>query len=76
MRAPPVKFPQRNRRDAAQVHPGLGYQAVSDIHHTLQRLGVIEIARVADPCPNGKASEFRYLLSQTENGAEEDDGEL
>jgi len=31
------------------------------------------IVCVGDPRPNGKASKFRYLLSQGENGAEEDD---
>ena len=29
--------------------------------------------RAGDQRPGGKASEFRYLLSQSENGAEEDD---
>jgi hypothetical protein len=42
---------------------------VSDINHALERLGVIKIVRVGDQRPNGKASEFRYLLSQTENDA-------
>ena len=29
--------------------------------------------RVGDQGPNGKASEFRYLLPHSENGAEEED---
>jgi len=49
-------------RDAAQVLPGLSYQAVSNINHALERLGVIKVVRVGDQRPNGKASEFRYLL--------------
>lgn len=61
-------------RDAAKTSVGLSYQAASDINRALERLGVIKIVRVGDQCPNGKASEFRYLLSQRENGAEEDDG--
>jgi len=40
----------------------------------LERLGVIKIVRVGDQRPGGKASKFRYLLAQSENGAEEDDG--
>jgi hypothetical protein len=49
---------------------------VSDINHTLERLGVIKLVRVGDQRPNGKATEFRYLLSQSEEGAEDDDGEF
>jgi hypothetical protein len=29
---------------------------------------VLEIIRIGDARPNGKASKFRYLLSQTANG--------
>ena len=50
----------------------MSYQAVSDINHTLERLGVIKLVRAGDQRPNGKAAEFRYLLSQSENGAEEE----
>jgi hypothetical protein len=60
-------------RDGAQACPGLNYQAVSHINHTLERLGVIKLFRVGDSHPNGKATEFRYLLSQSKNGADEDD---
>jgi hypothetical protein len=56
-------------RDAANAFPGLRYQAASDINHLLERLGVIKIVRVGDARPKGKASKFRYLLAQTENGA-------
>ena len=45
-------------RDGARAHPGLSYQAVSDINHTLERLGVIKVVRVGDQRPSGKASEF------------------
>jgi len=58
-------------RDGALVHSGLNYQAVSDINRTLDRLGLIKVVRMGDQRPNGKASEFRYLLPQTENGAHE-----
>ena len=60
-------------RHGAKAHSGLSYQAVSDINHTLERLGVISLVRVGDQRPNGKASEFRYLLSQTENAAQQAD---
>src|SRR5205823_6632016 len=36
-------------RDAAQVLPGLSYQAVSNINHALERLGVIKVVHVGDP---------------------------
>jgi hypothetical protein len=51
----------------------LTHQAAWEINRALERLGVIKTVRVGDPGPNGKASEFRYLLPQTENGADEDD---
>jgi hypothetical protein len=63
-------------RDAAKAFPGLCHQTAYNINLVLAQLGVIEIVRVGDARPNGKASRFRYLLSQGENGAEEDDGEL
>jgi len=55
-------------RDAAKAVPGLSHQAACDINRALERLGVIMIVRVGDLRPNGKASQFRYLLSQSENG--------
>ena len=61
-------------RDAAKAFPGLSYQAASDINRALERLGVLKIVRAGDARPNGKASQFQYLLSQRKNGAEEDDG--
>ena len=48
-------------RHGAKADPSLSYQTVSDINHTLERLGVIKLVRVGDQRPNGKASEFRYL---------------
>jgi CHC2 zinc finger len=63
-------------RDAAKVHSGLSHQTAYNINLVLERLGVIKIVRVGDARPNGKASKFQYLLSQGENGAEEDDREL
>jgi len=50
-------------RDAAKAFSGMSYQAAGDIRRALERLGVIKIVRVGDQRPNGKASEFRYLLS-------------
>jgi CHC2-type zinc finger protein len=63
-------------RDAAKVHPGLIHQTAYNINLALARLGVIKIVRVGDARENGRASKFRYLLSQGENGVEEDDGGL
>ena len=42
---------------------------MSDINHTLERLGVIKVVRVGDQRSNGKASEFRYLLPDAEDAA-------
>jgi hypothetical protein len=56
-------------RDAASVFPSLNHQTAHNINLALVQLGVIRIVRVGDRRPNGKASEFRYLLPQTENGA-------
>jgi hypothetical protein len=55
-------------RDAAKVHPGLIHQTAYNINLALARLGVIKIVRVGDARENGRASKFRYLLSQSENG--------
>jgi hypothetical protein len=54
----------------------LSHQTAYNINLVLERLGVIKIVRVGDARPNGKASQFRYRLLQSENGAEEDDGGL
>jgi hypothetical protein len=61
-------------RDAAKVYNGLSKSEAANINRALAQFRVIEIVRVGDARPNGKASEFRYLLSQSENGVEEDDG--
>jgi hypothetical protein len=61
-------------RDAAKVFPELSYRAVSNMNPVLERLGVIRIIRIGDQRPGGKASEFRYLLPQSENGADNDVG--
>jgi hypothetical protein len=57
-------------RHGAKAHSTLSYQAVSDINHTLERLGVIKLVRVGDRRPNGKASEFRYLLGDITTSAQ------
>jgi CHC2 zinc finger len=62
-------------RDAAKVCEGLSHQEAHTITFALAQLGVIEIVRNGQPGLNSReAAEFRYLLSQTENGAEDDEG--
>ena len=56
-------------RDTAKACSGLSYQTAYNINLALARLGVLEIVRIGDARPNGKASKFRYLLAQTENEA-------
>jgi CHC2 zinc finger len=56
-------------RDTAKAFAGLSHQTAYNINLALARLGVLEIVRIGDARPNGKASKFRYLLAQTENGA-------
>jgi len=54
-------------RDVAKAHHSLSKSSAADINRALAQLGVIEIVRIGDARPNGKASKFRYLLRQTEN---------
>jgi hypothetical protein len=56
-------------RDAAKACHSLSHQMAYNINLALARLGVIEIVRAGDSRPGGKASQFRYLLSQTEDRA-------
>ena len=63
-------------RHGAKVHSSLTYQAVSDINHTLERLGVIKLVRVGDQRPNGKASEFQYLLGDITVSVEEEEQDV
>ena len=56
-------------RDAAKACHGLSHQTAYNINLALARLGVIKIVRAGDTRPGGKASQFRYLLSQTEGRA-------
>jgi hypothetical protein len=56
-------------RDAASVFPSLSHQKAYTINLALAELGVVKIVRTGDKRLGGKASEFRYLLPQTENGA-------
>jgi hypothetical protein len=60
-------------RDTAKAFPGLSYQAAYNINLALAQLGLIEVVRIGDRRPNGKASKFRYLLPQTENRAPQAD---
>jgi hypothetical protein len=55
-------------RDAAKACHGLSHQTAYNINLALARLGVIKIVRAGDSRPGGKASRFRYLLLQTEDG--------
>jgi hypothetical protein len=51
-------------RDTAKAHPRLSHQSAYNVNLVLAQLGLIEIVRVGDPWPNGKASQYRYLLPQ------------
>ena len=62
-------------RHAAEAGKGLTPQKAHDITSVLSDFGVIEFVSKGKPGMNsGKAAEFRYLVSDSENGAEEDDG--
>src|SRR4029453_14231992 len=61
--------------DVAKVCDGLSHQEAHAITYGLVPLGVIEIVRKGKAGLNSrKASGFRYLLPETENGTQEDDG--
>jgi len=49
-------------RDTAKALPGFTHQAADNVNRALAQLDVIEIVRVGDARPNGKASKYRYLL--------------
>jgi len=62
-------------RDAAKVCDGLSHQEAHTITFALASVGVIEIVSNGKSGVNsGEAAEFRYLLADRENDAEEDDG--
>jgi hypothetical protein len=62
-------------RDTAKASPGLCHQTAYNINLILAQRGVIEIVRVGDQRPDGKASQFRYLLPESGNPrGEEDEG--
>ena len=63
-------------RHTAKACLGLTHQKANKINRALVRLHVIKIVRVGDERPNGKATEFRYLLPQTESAEEERDDEI
>jgi hypothetical protein len=54
-------------RDTAKAHPGLSHQLAYNINLALAQVGVIKIVRAGDARPNGRDSQFRYLLSESEN---------
>ena len=59
-------------RDAAKAFPGLSHQAAYNINLALTQLGVVELVHRGDARPiGGRASQFRYLLAQTENAAQQ-----
>jgi hypothetical protein len=61
-------------RDATKVCDGLSQQQAHKITFALASVGVIEIVSNGKAGLNSReAAEFRYLLTQTENGAQEDD---
>ena len=62
-------------RDAAKAFPGLSHQTAYNISLALAQLGVVEIVHKGDARPiGGRASQFRYLLAQTQDVVEEDGG--
>jgi hypothetical protein len=64
-------------RDAARVFDGMSHQEAHAITGALETLGVIEIVSKGRAGLNSReAAEFRYLLPQTDNSAEEDDDEI
>jgi hypothetical protein len=65
-----MKYPFRASR--ARARGTVAIATAGDINGALERLAVIKTVRVGDARPGGKASEFRYLLPQTENVAEDD----
>jgi hypothetical protein len=56
-------------RDTAKAFSGLSHQAACNINLALAQLGVIEIVQIGDSRPAGRASQFRYVLSQPEDRA-------
>jgi hypothetical protein len=58
-------------RDTAKLFPGMKHQTADNINRALAQLGVVEIVRVGDPRPGGRASQFRYLLPDGANGEAE-----
>ena len=63
-------------RDAAKAYVDLSHQAAHTITFALARLRVIEIVSSGTAAQNSReAAEFRYLLSLSENGAEDEGDE-
>jgi hypothetical protein len=66
-------------RDAAKACHSLSHQTAYNINLALARLGGIKVVRAGDSRPGGKASQFRYLLTQSDTegrGDDEEDEEL
>ena len=63
-------------RDAAKAYVDLSHQAAHTITFALARLRVIEIVSSGTAAQNSReAAEFRYLLSLSENGVEDEGDE-
>jgi hypothetical protein len=60
-------------RDAAKAHPGLSKSEAALINHALVQLGVVEVLRAGEQIPGGLASEFRYLLPETDSQDDEEE---
>jgi len=63
-------------RDSAKAHPGLSKTEAAIINRALIQVGVIHEVRPGEQIPGGLASEFRYLLPETESSEEDDDEEI
>jgi hypothetical protein len=64
-------------RDAAKAFPGLSHQTAYNINLALAQLGVTKIVDRGDARPNGgRASQFRYLLGDTDPDLDEDEQEV
>jgi CHC2 zinc finger len=55
-------------RDAAKVFPGLCHQTAYNINLNLAHFGIIAILRVGDSRPGGRASQYRYILPENDQG--------
>jgi hypothetical protein len=57
-------------RHGALARPGLTYQAVSDINHSLERLGVIKVVRLASSVRTARRQNFGICCRQANSATE------